>query len=658
MKRPNLHSGKLLLTILLCGFGYLSAAQKTSTRDSLWRVLQSAAVDTHRVMALLNYGELFEISAPDSAMHYYEAARSLSRELDYRKGLSAYTSYTIVILNNQGKFKEALELCKENVDRWEGSGNKHELAAAYINLGSEWQYLSDLEASAESYLKALRYAEEIKHLPYQRVANNNLASVFNSLQQFDKGRDYARRALDIAQQLNNDYGIASSLINLGNAENNLGRFDSAHAHFTLVESLGDKMEDPVIRMDGWLGNADVYKRQREWSNAASNYERTYRLSRDIGANEYQLYGCMGLSDVYIKTGLLEKAGPYIEKGIALAHELGTRLELKELYLRKSELYEATGDHAAALAWHKKFTLLEDSLTNEKITANINLGEIRYETDKKQLQITALEAQKKLQQATIRQQSLFNWILGGSVCSILLIAGLSLRNHRQKQQIQKQRITELEKEKQLLATESMLKGQEEERSRLAKDLHDGLGGMLSGIKFSFSNMKEQISMTQDDLKTFERNIDQLDSSIKELRRVAHNMMPEALTKFGLDAALRDYCTLINASGVLRVIYQSHGLETPGISQTVNITIYRVIQELLNNVIRHASATSAVVEVNKEGNKILITVDDDGKGFDTAVLDSAPGMGWSNIRNRLNYLRGRVDIQSVPGKGSSVNVEVDL
>jgi signal transduction histidine kinase len=137
-----------------------------------------------------------------------------------------------------------------------------------------------------------------------------------------------------------------------------------------------------------------------------------------------------------------------------------------------------------------------------------------------------------------------------------------------------------------------------------------------------------------------------------------MMPEALTKFGLDAALRDYCTLINASGVLRVIYQSHGLETPGISQTVNITIYRVIQELLNNVIRHASATSAVVEVNKEGNKILITVDDDGKGFDTAILDNAPGMGWSNIRNRLNYLRGWVDIQSVPGKGSSVNVEVDL
>lgn len=644
--------------VLFCSLGALCFAQDTSPRDSLWQVLQRAPADTHRVMTLLNYGELFEISNPDSAMHYYGQARELSRTLDYRKGLSSYTSYSIVILNNQGRFREALELCKENVDRWEGSGNKQELAAAYINLGSEWQYLSDLETSADSYLKALRYAEEINHRPYQRVANNNLASVFNSLQQFGKGRSYAMRALTIAQNLENDYGIASSLINLGNAESNLGRFDTARNHFRMVETLGEKMEDPVIRMDGWLGMADTYKRQEKWAEAAGYYEKCYGLSGDIGANEYQLYACMGLSDLHIRTREFNKARPYIEKGIALGQALGTRLELKELYLRKSELLEATGDHAAALIWHKKFTRLEDSLTNEKITANINLGEIRYETDKKELQITALEAQKKLQQATIRQQSLFNWILGGSACSILLIAGLSLRNHRQKQQIQKQRITELEQEKQLLATESILKGQEEERSRLAKDLHDGLGGMLSGIKFSFSNMKENMSMTQDDLKSFERNIDLLDSSIKELRRVAHSMMPEALSKFGLDAALRDFCTLINASGVLRVIYQSHGLEEPGTNQTVNITIYRVIQELLNNVIRHASATTAVVEVNKEGNKILITVDDDGKGFDPSLLDKSPGIGWANIRNRLNYLRGRVDVQSEPGKGTSVNVELDL
>jgi signal transduction histidine kinase len=166
------------------------------------------------------------------------------------------------------------------------------------------------------------------------------------------------------------------------------------------------------------------------------------------------------------------------------------------------------------------------------------------------------------------------------------------------------------------------------------------------------------MEQQDMKSFERNIDLLDSSIKELRRVAHSMMPEVLIKYGLDAALRDYCTFINTSGIIKVIYQSHGLENIGTNQTVNVTIYRVIQELLNNIVKHASATTAIVEINKEGQKIVITVDDDGKGFDQAALQNGNGIGWANITNRLNYLKARVDIQSETGKGTSVNIDFDV
>ena len=647
-----------MLAIGLTCICLLTHAQDNPKRDSLWMILQNSQQDTIKVLNLLLYGEQYEISDPDSAMYYYKIAKSLSEKIGYKKGLSSYTGYTIAILNNQGKFREALELCKENAQLWEGSGNKQELAAAYINLGSEWQYLSDLQTAAENYLKALTYAEATQHLTYQRVANNNLASIFNSLQQYDKGRSYSRRALDIATTLKNDYAIASSLINLGNAENSLGRFDSSLSRFQQVEKLGEKMEDQVIIMDGWLGTAETYKIQQKWKQAELYLLKTFELSKKIETNEYELYACMGLSDLYIKTKQYQEVGPYIETGIPLALALGTRLELKDLYLRKAEWKEAEGEAAEALQWQKKFVLLDDSLTNEKINNNINIGEIRYETDKKELQIANLESQRKLQQLTIKQQNTFNWVLGGSALSILFIALLSWRNFRQKQLLQKQQIIDLEKEKQLLATESMLKGQEEERSRLAKDLHDGLGGMLSGVKFSFSNLKETMHMEQQDMKSFERNIDLLDSSIKELRRVAHSMMPEVLIKYGLDAALRDYCTFINTSGIIKVIYQSHGLENIGTNQTVNVTIYRVIQELLNNIVKHASATTAIVEINKEGQKIVITVDDDGKGFDQAALQNGNGIGWANITNRLNYLKARVDIQSETGKGTSVNIDFDV
>src|SRR6185436_16432928 len=125
------------------------------------------------------------------------------------------------------------------------------------------------------------------------------------------------------------------------------------------------------------------------------------------------------------------------------------------------------------------------------------------------------------------------------------------------QLQQQRISELEKDRQLVAVDSMLKGQEEERSRLAKDLHDALGGLLSGVKFSLSNMKDNLIITPDNMTVFERSLDMIDTSIKELRRVAHNMMPEMLVKFGLDEALKEYCNSINATKLLTVNYQSFG-----------------------------------------------------------------------------------------------------
>jgi signal transduction histidine kinase len=233
--------------------------------------------------------------------------------------------------------------------------------------------------------------------------------------------------------------------------------------------------------------------------------------------------------------------------------------------------------------------------------------------------------------------------------------LGYRTYQQKQQLQQQRITELETQQQLTATEAVLKGEEQERSRLAKDLHDGLGGMLSGIKYSFNSMKGNLIMTPDNAQAFERSMDMLDSSIKEMRRVAHNMMPEALVKFGLDAALKDFCSDINQSGALQVSYQSIGMEHEMTDQTKAIGIYRIIQELINNTMKHAAAKNAIVQLSRSADSIALTVEDDGKGFDTSILNTAKGIGWANIIHRVEFLKGKLDVNSQPGKGTSVLVE---
>jgi len=322
-----------------------------------------------------------------------------------------------------------------------------------------------------------------------------------------------------------------------------------------------------------------------------------------------------------------------------------------MYSTLSTIKSAQHDFRAAGSYSIKWDALSQTLHENDLAVYALDLEAKYETEKKDNQL-------KLQQAQLKQKNFLNYFLAGTAAALFIISLLSFRIYKHKQKLQRQRIAELETEKQLTATEAVLKGEEQERTRLAKDLHDGLGGMLSGIKYSFQTMKGNLIMTPDNAKAFERSMDMLDSSIKEMRRVAHNMMPEALVKFGLDTALKDFCNDINQSGALSVTYQSMGLENVVTEQTTAITIYRIVQELINNTMKHAVAKTAIVQVAKNDGQISITVEDDGKGFNPAILKSARGIGWSNIQSRVEYLKGKLDVKSEPGRGTSVLIELNV
>ncbi len=206
----------------------------------------------------------------------------------------------------------------------------------------------------------------------------------------------------------------------------------------------------------------------------------------------------------------------------------------------------------------------------------------------------------------------------------------------------------------MAVEAMLKGQEEERSRLAKDLHDGLGGMLSGVKISFSNMKENMIMDANNLAVFERSISQLDNTIEELRKVSHNLMPEALVKFGLKSAVKDFCGSIQVHSKTKIICEQLGSERE-LGNKGDVTVYRIIQELVNNALKYAQAGQILVQLTKTPNKVMITVEDDGKGFDAATLEKSPGIGLANIKHRVNYLNGTIEIHSKPGDDHPMVIE---
>jgi signal transduction histidine kinase len=202
---------------------------------------------------------------------------------------------------------------------------------------------------------------------------------------------------------------------------------------------------------------------------------------------------------------------------------------------------------------------------------------------------------------------------------------------------------------------MLQGQEEERSRVARDLHDGLGGMLSTVRLYLGALGGRVVLPEEPARLFTQSLEHLDSSISELRRVARNMMPETLLRFGLVQALQDVCEATQQTGALDVQFQVHGL-TERLEQRTEVVIFRIAQELLTNVIRHAKARSVIVQLMRHENLLQLVVEDDGQGFQPTTARA--GVGLRSIQARASYLNAQLDIQSEPGQGTSVTLELAL
>jgi signal transduction histidine kinase len=198
---------------------------------------------------------------------------------------------------------------------------------------------------------------------------------------------------------------------------------------------------------------------------------------------------------------------------------------------------------------------------------------------------------------------------------------------------------LENEKILLATQSILQGEEIERKRLAQDLHDGLGGLLSGTKLAFNNMKNNVVLPHESVNDFNQALVMLDTSIAELRRVAHNMMPEALMKLGLKDALSDFCTELNKGNPLHIIFQFYG-QFKCLESNLEINVYRITQELINNAVKHSGATELVVQIMQEPTRLCLVVIDNGIGFDTTKTDNIKGVGLSSVKSRVDAFNGQM------------------
>jgi signal transduction histidine kinase len=649
---------KFIGLLLFLSLSSLLTSQTTGTTDSLLKLLPAQKGDSNTVLLYIDIARQFESGEPKTAKLYYFKARDLSQKINYKAGVIKYIINYTYMLNIEGLYDSSLQLNLESVEISRQINDSLNLAKTLFNTGTSYRFKGEYESAVRYYEEGKDLFSKLGNVSFQVQTNDILQVLFYEMKEYKRAIEYGEKSVAEGRKLSNLYDLGISLNNLGLSYFMIKMTDSAKNVFEEALDIALKLGDKNMEISQYLNLGSVFLEKGEYRIMKENFEKALKLSKKLEYNQSEMLALKGLSFFYMFEKNFTLAKKYAHEALLISYNFNFKHDRISLFTQLSNISYAMQDIKLGENYATKSSLLSDSLLNETVQKNTLELEKKFETQRKEAQIKKLEADKKVQQLLIKQKSTLNYILIGAAISLFIVVLLSYRNYKQKQKLQQQRISEFETQQQLTATEAVLKGEEQERTRLAKDLHDGLGGMLSGIKYSFNTMKGNLVMTPVNAQAFERSMDMLDSSIQEMRRVAHNMMPEALVKFGLDTALKDFCNDINLSGALTVSYQSIGMENAAIEQTTAITIYRIIQELINNSMKHGEGKNAIVQMSKTNNILSITVEDDGKGFDTTMLNLSKGIGWENIKNRVDFLKGKLDINSQTGKGTSVLIEVDI
>lgn len=652
MCRPLLLS---YLFLLICCHSTKLFAQR-SPQENIDYSRDTALIDQQIKKALV-YAQ--NPATSDSAEYYLDHFYTLSKLRNYDKGLVEYFRIKAVGYFIQQKDDSLSLFINKALKQAQLLANKKELALVIDLKAWIFQAREENDSAAQYYIDALKIADSINDIQFSTEISNNLSLLFLSIGDYNKAAEYALTTYQYGVKLKDTLLISNGLFNLSNAKVNLKQFDTA---LVLYNRVNDLVKDPVkynYVLFRTLGNeASVLTDMNRLEESISKYKYVLELSSKIDPSLLS-YIYSGLAAALLKKNLLKDAENNLQKAISISVSAGQKQGLRDNYLLMSQVKEAQSDFGSALMYRKKYDTLNDTLSSQASNKNIHLLEKKYLTAKKDNQIAAQQLSIAENKNTIQKKTTLNIILAAGSLLLLFASLLVYRNFKNQQQLlekekelQKQKIVELEKQQQMVAMQSVLKGQEEERSRLARDLHDGVGGLLSGVKLSMSNMKGNVFLSEENAHSFNNVILQLDQSMAELRRVSHNMMPEALVKYGLKETLENYCENLNLSGKIKVQLQIYNLEKR-MDQNTEIVIYRIIQELLNNVIKHADAKKVLIQLSREQDRFNLTVEDDGKGFN--LNEKTYGSGLENIKARTSYLNGNIEILSKPGEGTSINID---
>ncbi len=644
---------KFIICCIIACISILNVDAQVNT-DSLEALLPKTKADTSRIKLLADLCWELKFTDSTKSFRYGREALQLAQKLKEPKWEAQALNDlgTVYLVYNQLEtstklYINALEIRTTLKDTMG-------MAALYNKIGALYQKQGAYYKSLDYQLKAAQIYEDMEHAYNLGQSYNNIGIVFKNLNQNEKALEYYEKSIRWKEIANDKQGICGTYNNMSEPLLILGDTAKAIALLLKAEAIGLEIKDKAYIPSIVSVIGEVYTSMGKYTEAERYLNRAVTLRNAANDDVGLANTIIGLATLYRLTKRYAEAQAQITLAEPIVMKYNQRLQVENFYHERYELSKALGNSSDALKWLEMSKQVHDSLLNEQTLNRIAGLQTEFETVQKEKTISRLNEEKALADLKLSKQR--NWIII-LFSAILAIIGLTaFYNYKKKLQfestLQKAQIAEQQR-----GLEAVISATEEERKRIAKDLHDGVGQVLSGLKMSFDRIsKLSVEQLPQHEKAYADISGLIDEASRDVRTISHQMMPRTLQESGLVPALEEM--LRRSLGQSNLVYHfDHMGAEQRFAENIEISLYRIAQELVNNIIKHSGATELSVQLFKNLNFLILIVEDNGKGM-PANAQTEKGIGLHNISSRVTTIHGEMNFEPGPESGTVATIRVPL
>jgi signal transduction histidine kinase len=646
---------KIFLLLLLWYFvapTNILNAQDQNRVDSLKNVLESTTVDTTEINTLIRLAKEYRKTDKQESHSFSNKALKLSIGKKYIPGEAAAFYYLGIASTFAREYQEAIEYQRKALQKYILLEHEEKQADCLRKIGSLHLYTGDFAEAIKYILKSVPIYELLKDSIEVAGCYNNIAIAYFNSQNEEKAEEYLMKAGDLYKLLGSDQDIFPIYLGLGNVNENKEDYKKAEEYYLKCLKIAKKLDIDEMRSVAIASLGVMYNSLGKHKEAIAAMEEGIDISKKLENLSKLTSSYSNLSSTYIALEEWNNALAALDSAEKYSTENSYLIDFEVINLNYSLIYEQKGEYKKALEARKEYSSIRDSIHRIENTDKINELTVQYETVEKENDIIRLEADKKANELElIKKDKERNTIIG--ITALLLLSLIfSYFYWRQKQisnaktiALNKERINSLLKENKIDYANAMIEGQEAERKRLAEDLHDRVGSILSTMKLHLSSTKDG---------SIEKAKILLDESVDEVRKISHNLASISLVKFGLVASLQSLSESL-VSDDFKVSFIHHGVDEK-LPSKIAIALYRCVQELISNVLKHSNATKLTIQLQKNEDQINLIIEDNGQGFDPSK--EFTGIGLKNITSRVKSIDGQINFDSLPQKGTTVIIDIPL